>query len=110
MSSGFDIVPLITDLKPIGVSEEAGLSKLASLQSGDNTSQTNFAATLKEVGVQMVQSVENAEATSIAGLKGEADTYEVVSSIMEAERSLRMAVAVRDKIISAYLEISRMQI
>ena len=47
---------------------------------------------------------------SIAGIKGQAGTYEVVSSIMQAEQSLRMAVAIRDKIVSAYLEISRMQI
>ena len=59
----------------------------------------------------MVQTLEKAEAASIAGMKGEVpEPMRLFSSIMEAEQTLRMTVAVRDKIISAYLEISRMQI
>ena len=54
--------------------------------------------------------LQNAEAMSIRGIKGEADVQEVVHSLMSAEQSLKMAVAVRDKIVSAYLDISRMQI
>ena len=47
---------------------------------------------------------------SIKGIKGEASAYEVASAVMEAEQTIRMAVSVRDKIVNAYLEISRMQI
>ncbi len=74
------------------------------------SSQSEFAEMLTQAGTNMVQTLENAEAASIAGMKSEVGAYEVVSSIMEAEQTLRMTVAVRDKIISAYLEISRMQI
>ena len=110
MSSGFDSIALVSDLKPVAGSGQNIFSMPAGLQTDANTSQADFVTTLKNTGIEMVQSIENAEAVSVAGLKGEADTYEVVSSIMQAEQSLRMAVAVRDKIISAYLEISRMQI
>jgi flagellar hook-basal body complex protein FliE len=34
----------------------------------------------------------------------------VVSSVMEAEQSLQTAIAIRDKIVQAYLEISRMPV
>ena len=35
---------------------------------------------------------------------------EVVDAVMSAEQTLQAAVAIRDKIVSAYLEISRMAI
>ena len=54
--------------------------------------------------------LKNAEAMSIKGIKGQADVQEVVHALMTAEQSLKMAVAVRDKIVSAYLDLSRMQI
>ena len=62
------------------------------------------------MGTDFVQSIEKAETTSLAGIKGEATAYEVASSVMEAEQMLRMTVAVRDRMVQAYLEISRMQI
>ena len=110
MSSGFDSIALVSDLMPVAPSGQNIFTAPPGLQAGTSTPQSDFVTMLKNTGVEIVQSIENAEAVSVAGLKGEADTYEVVSSIMQAEQSLRMAVAVRDKIISAYLEISRMQI
>jgi flagellar hook-basal body complex protein FliE len=43
-------------------------------------------------------------------LRGEADTREVVDAVMSAEQSLQAAIAIRDRIINAYLEVSRMAI
>ena len=47
---------------------------------------------------------------SLAALKGEADTREVVDAVMSAEQTLQTAIAIRDKIVTAYLEVSRMAI
>ena len=47
---------------------------------------------------------------SVQGIQGEADTREVVDAVMSAEQSLQAAIAIRDKIVSAYLEVSRMAI
>ena len=47
---------------------------------------------------------------SIEALQGKADTREVVDAVMSAEQSLQTAVAIRDKIVTAYLEVSRMAI
>ena len=65
---------------------------------------------LANTGQDFVETLQSAEATSIKGIKGEASAYEVASAVMEAEQAIRMAVSVRDKIVNAYLEISRMQI
>ena len=35
---------------------------------------------------------------------------EVVDALMSAEQSLQTAIAIRDKLVTAYLEVSRMQI
>jgi len=56
------------------------------------------------------QSIQAAEATSLAGLKGEASTQEVVEATLAAQRSLAEVAAIRNKIVEAYLDVSRMQI
>lgn len=73
-------------------------------------SQDSFSAVLSSAGGNFVDSLQKAEAASIAGIKGEKTAYEVASSVMEAEQALRMTVAIRDRVVQAYLEISRMQI
>jgi len=54
--------------------------------------------------------VRNAETTSVAGIQGRASVQQVVEAVMSAEQTLQGAVAIRDKVVAAYLEISRMQI
>ncbi len=79
-------------------------------QNGVVSSNPGFSDTLTSAATSFVDTLNKAEATSIAGIKGDASAYEVASSVMEAERSLRMTIAIRDKIVAAYLEITRMQI
>ena len=78
-------------------------------ESGD-VGQADFAEALQQAGNEFVATLEKAETVSLNGIGGQASAYEVATAVMEAEQSLRMAVAVRDKIVAAYLEISRMQI
>jgi flagellar hook-basal body complex protein FliE len=63
-----------------------------------------------DFGTVLSQVAKSAEATSIQGIRGEASTQAVVESVMAAERTLQTAVALRDKAVSAYLELSRMSI
>ncbi len=70
----------------------------------------SFGDALGDVATTAVGSLHDAERLSIAALQGKADTREVVDAVMSAEQSLQAAIAIRDKIVSAYLEISRMQI
>jgi flagellar hook-basal body complex protein FliE len=54
--------------------------------------------------------LKTAEATAISGIKGEASVQQVVEAVMAAEQSLQSALAIRDKVVAAYLEVSRMSI
>jgi flagellar hook-basal body complex protein FliE len=54
--------------------------------------------------------LKNAEAVSIAGIRGQASVQQVVEAVMSAEQTLQGAIAIRDKAVSAYLELSRMSI
>ena len=110
MDTGFEITPINLTLDSNVVGKTSGLAKLAETEASKGVVKPDFSAALAEAGEGLVQSLQKAEATSIAGIKGDATTYDVASSVMEAEQSLRMAIAVRDRIVNAYLEISRMQI
>lgn len=70
----------------------------------------SFAETLKAMGEDAVTNLKVAEGQSLAAVRGEVPTRDVVDSIMNAERTLQTAVAIRDKLVTAYLEIARMQI
>ncbi|EAU40842.1 flagellar hook-basal body protein FliE [Fulvimarina pelagi HTCC2506] len=69
-----------------------------------------FSEVLSRVMVDAADTVKTAEATSIQGVNGKASTQAVVEAVMSAERTLQTAVAVRDKAVAAYMELSRMQI
>ncbi len=70
----------------------------------------SFASVLSDLASRTVGTLERAEDVSVQGLQGQADTREVVDAVMSAEQALTAAVAIRDKIVSAYMEISRMAI
>jgi flagellar hook-basal body complex protein FliE len=71
---------------------------------------TSFAEALSRAASKTVDTMQNAEQVSIQALKGNADTRQVVDAVMSAQQSLQTAVAIRDKVVSAYLEVSRMSI
>ncbi|MER0240351.1 flagellar hook-basal body complex protein FliE [Fulvimarina sp. MAC8] len=74
------------------------------------TNFNEFSEVLSRVMVDAADTVKSAEATSIQGVNGKASTQAVVEAVMSAERTLQTAVAVRDKAVAAYMELSRMQI
>jgi flagellar hook-basal body complex protein FliE len=69
-----------------------------------------FESVLKSLGTNAVEALRNGESTAIAAIEGKASTQQAVMATMQAEQSLQAALAIRDKIVSAFLEISRMQI
>ena len=74
------------------------------------TPRTDFSQVLSQVAMNGIDNIRAAEATSIRGLQGQASVQQVVEAVMSAEQSLNTAIAVRDKVVQAYQEISRMQI
>ena len=96
------------DFKSIGESSSLFESGAPAASAASPTA--SFASVLTEMATQAVGTMEKAEQVSIKALQGDADTREVVDAVMNAEQTLQAAVAIRDKIISAYMEISRMSI
>lgn len=69
---------------------------------------TSFAEAVSQAASKTVNTLQNAEQVSLQALKGDADTRQVVDAVMSAQQALQTAVAIRDKVVSAYLEVSRM--
>lgn len=69
-----------------------------------------FSSLLKEATNNSIATVKDAEKLAISGLLGNASINDVVHNVMAAERSFHTILAIRDKAVSAYQEISRLQI
>ncbi|MBN9071595.1 MAG: flagellar hook-basal body complex protein FliE [Rhizobiales bacterium] len=89
-----------------------GLGKAAfgGASEADSSAGTSFGDLLAAAAGKTVDSLRNAEQAAVKGMQGGADTREVVDAVMSAEQSLQAAIAIRDKIVTAYLDISRMAI
>lgn len=74
------------------------------------TSLADFGRVFADVAGEGMETLRRAEAASIAGLNNEASVQQVVEAVMAAERTLQTAIAMRDKVVQAYQEISRMAI
>jgi flagellar hook-basal body complex protein FliE len=57
-----------------------------------------------------VDTLKTGEAVAIQGVQGAAAPMKVVEAVMDAQRSLQSMLAIRDKVVSAYQEVSRMAI
>ena len=82
-----------------------GVTPAANAEAG-----ADFGTMLMQMTSEAANVVRNAEATSVAGIQGRASVQQVVEAVMSAEQTLQGAVAIRDKVVAAYLELSRMQI
>jgi len=107
---------MISGVVPLGLKVLDGLAGNdpvaggASAATGAQSGAASFLDMLSEAANRTVGTLENAEQMSLKALQGEADTREVVDAVMSAEQSLQAAIAIRDKIVTAYLEVSRMAI
>ena len=70
----------------------------------------DFSSLLENLGKDAVHTFKTAESQSMTALSGQGSTREVVEAVMTAEQTLQVAIGIRDKIVSAYLELSRMAI
>ncbi|MFT4182033.1 MAG: flagellar hook-basal body complex protein FliE [Rhizobium sp.] len=70
----------------------------------------SFASVMSDVAKNTVGTLKEAENASFAGIKGTMSTREVVDKVMQADQTLQTAIALRDKIVSAYLDVTKMQI
>jgi flagellar hook-basal body complex protein FliE len=71
---------------------------------------SDFSQVLANVATDAIGTMRAGEATAITGIEGKASIQSVVAAVMAAEQTLQAAVSIRDKVVSAYQEISRMAI
>jgi flagellar hook-basal body complex protein FliE len=98
-------------LSPAGVDSVGRAAALPRSQPAAGAEEgPSFGQILEQVSREAVGSIRGAEAASISALQGGATTLDVVEAIKSAEMALQTATAVRDKVVQAYQEVSRMAI
>lgn len=68
----------------------------------------SFTEVLKEATGAVVDQVRQGEKATVAGIAGKANLAEVVNAVNNADVALQTAMAVRDRMVTAYQEILRM--
>lgn len=80
------------------------------LTSPDPEAAGGAASSLGRAAESFSQVLERAETTAQQAMVGDADPHALVGALSEAQMAVETAVAVRDKVVEAYLEILRMPI
>jgi flagellar hook-basal body complex protein FliE len=70
----------------------------------------DFASLLTDAARDAAQTLRAAESVSMDGLAGRATIQDVVEGVMAAERTFNASLAIRDKLVASWLDLSRMSI
>ena len=73
-------------------------------------SRSSFAEMVRSAANDAVTTMREADAVARAGLAERATTQEVVEATIALESTVKVAVAMRDKLVAAYQEVMRMPI
>ncbi len=74
------------------------------------TPESSFSDFLSQFADSSVAALENSEKMSMQGAEAKVDLVELVSAVSNAELTLDMVVALRDKVMAAYQEIIKMPV
>lgn len=69
-----------------------------------------FGDMVKQAASSSLGAIKAGEAATLQAVTGKPDMTQVVTAVSNAEVTLQAAVAVRDKVIQAYLDVIRMPI
>ncbi len=87
-----------------------GGGSAASVQQGGASPGADFGSVLANVSQGFIDNLKQGEAAAISGVQGKAAVQDVVQAVMSAEQSLNLAMAMRDKVVSAYQQFAQMAI
>ena len=96
----------MTAIAAISRQFETALTRMPSAAPADQS----FGDIVNGLIASATEPLRKAEDAAIVGIAGKMPVAEVVETVMAAERTFQTAIAIRDKVVSAYLEIARMQI
>lgn len=88
----------------------AGLLPAAPQPTTQPTGGASFEGALREALGNAVDTLKAGEATAIQGVEGSSPPMRVVELVMDAQRSLQSVLAIRDRLVSAWQDVSRMSI
>ena len=92
-----------------GMGTSATVSRPSAQTAGPSPG-TDFGSVLGNIAASAIGTLEQGEAAAIQGIQGSMPMQQVVDRVLDAERTLQATLAIRDKLVSSFLEISRMQI
>ena len=90
--------------------ETGGANPVAAAAAQGTGTQMSFAQVMGDMASEMTNSLKLGETKAFEAIQGKATTRDVVDAVMSAEQTLQTAIAIRDKVVTAYLEVARMQI
>jgi flagellar hook-basal body complex protein FliE len=102
-------IPLISSALSMLTSSDPAASTTSTAKAAA-TSGNDFGQVMAKLSSQAVDNVKKAETMSVDGIEGKANVQSVVQAVMTAQESLQTALAIRDKTVAAFQEISRMSI
>ena len=101
---------MINPVSSLGLGGATPTARISPPAATAATAGPSFADVLAEMTGNPVDALKSSEAAAIGGIQGTVSVQEVVQSIMTAQESLQTAIAIRDKVVSAYQELTRMAI
>jgi flagellar hook-basal body complex protein FliE len=93
--------------RAMGIGTGKGITRAAGTNAGEDSGFGDMIA--KAVG-GTAETLRTAETASLKQVAGRGDLIDVVTAMGAAETALDTVVAVRDRVVSAYSDIMRMQI
>ncbi|MEW6645312.1 MAG: flagellar hook-basal body complex protein FliE [Pseudomonadota bacterium] len=93
-----------------GVVQTSEVTRSAPVATQATQQPLGFGSVMEQVAADAIGTLKTGEAASISYMQGKVSAQKVVEAVMSAEQTLQMAVAVRDKVVQAYQEVSRMAI
>ena len=94
-------------ISPANIAPPVGHAQEASPQS---VTQASFGDVLSGMMRNVDETLRSAERLSVGALTGDVPIQKVVETVVAAEQKVQLTTSVRDKIVSAYLELTRMPI
>jgi flagellar hook-basal body complex protein FliE len=94
----------------IGTGPDTGIALRGASSAASAETQVDFGSFLAQMAADTANTLRAGEATALAGINGQVSTQKVVEAVMATEQTLQSAIAIRDKVVSAFLELSRMSI
>ncbi len=110
MAVGTPFVNSVTGFGSVATPNALGGANAASKVTEGQAGVSDFGQLLTQLSGEAVQTLKSAEQVSVAAIGNKISAQQAVESILAAERTLQTTVAVRDKLVSAYQEISRLSI